>query len=255
MADDYVQVYDVAGFDARPKQRDYIDSKQTYTLPVARTVQQTSEYELPQRRTQQPAENIQDGWNNTTGSEANKHKVEHVQKGNKRCLTAITVAIILLSVLTISAVAISILSWQELGITNTVSQSQVSQESTNITQMLKQINELNKRFNDLISAVDANYASIFENFSQRFTSEVNNLSDELQRLQQDMRRINFTLQTYISTTNRNVSMLANRVDSRLRDPYQNCIQEKVSCAIGRLLNDDRRLLCTTGTLRVNRTVS
>lgn len=74
-------------------------------------------------------------------------------------------------------------------------------------------------------------------------------------LRQRIVATNAALNARISTESVRLNMVSASVTNWLRNPYQNCHEDKRSCQINQLINYDRRLFCSTDTLAVNITVS
>ena len=118
---------------------------------------------------------------------------------------------------------------------------------------LRSVNDtLYRTQNDLISA---------NNRITTTESDITLINNQLSSAQADIRSVS----TNQSTLNEQIGSLqtrftrldtsVNSINSWRNNPYQNCIQEVSSCAINELINDNRRLHCSTPSLDINRTVS
>ena len=257
----------------RIRQADYSQTKNSfYTLPIRSRQAPVNEYEHPLTNRTQARSQTDTSWTDSNDSVtylANHQGVKN-KKCTKKCLIVISVFLALLFVLTSAAFCFSILMDEIIPKQSESAQhsaSSGSEESVNQTQLLDEINMLKLKLNQLMSEAMNTQDYIRSAASQLNTvqSNLSLLSNKISTVQTDTRRVNNTqivmnsqinsLQSQITTTNRNVATVTTRVNNWITSPYQNCHQETSSCTLNTLINDDKRLYCTTGSLSVNITVS
>ena len=243
MAEENQYIYDdVADYkeQRRNEERDKI-----YTLPLATLKSEANEYQLPIASTSQLTNKERSSWISNTESKVN---AKYGTSITKKSLAALILFMILVFVLSTIAITISVLSWQGIqfntsGMSSSDSLLATQLDATNMTSLLQQISILDTKL------------EIQMNLTQMLNARLEELTSTFETLEHDIHlRNNATKISQTATTN-NLEMLETRVDQWLSNPYQNCIKETATCPISQLINDNRRLLCTTGSLAVNRTVS
>ena len=124
--------------------------------------------------------------------------------------------------------------------------------STNIPSVSNQFgnsaNSLNARINSVSDSLSADIYTASTSLTKKILSTSNSLHQRIVAT-------NVALNARISTESVRLSMVSASVTNWLRNPYQNCHEDKRSCQINQLTDYGRRLFCSTRTLVVNITVS
>ena len=142
------------------------------------------------------------------------------------------------------------------------------------------INALQRNFQTLLNITQRNLTQIGRNLSS-LQDRVDTTQDEMRSLRSSVVQIQSNqgitestinavnlhihqVQNQLNTTQTSVGLVSSQITSfqtlvnnRLSAPvriYQNCRQDTTTCTISTLINDDRRMLCTTASQRTNITV-
>ena len=113
---------------------------------------------------------------------------------------------------------------------------------------MKEINMLNDQLNELALDTKKNSSQLQIQFRQLMNDNLTQSLHELLTVKSEVRYMNDTLHTEILSAN-------NQFNTWISNPYRNCYQEIRSFPLNRLINNNKRLCCTTAYLQVNRTVS
>ena len=260
-------------------------NNQFYTLPLRSRLAPVNEYEIPLTNRPQARSQTDTGWtdgNNSVTYLANNQGVKN--KCTKNCLVVISVLLALLFVLTSAAFCFSIFKDEIIPMQSGSAQhsaSSGSEELVNQTHLLNEINILKVKLNKLttdamntqdyirsvnktvqaaqydISSARHQFNTVQRNLSL-INSQVNTVQSDLRIVSSNQTILNdqiIILRAQISTINRNMTTVNNQMNNYTHISYQNCHQQTSSCYINTLINDNKRLYCSTGRLTVNKTVS
>ena len=151
--------------------------------------------------------------------------------------------------------------WNISQIMNQVMTGQLT--SGNATQLTNQLMILQnglRSVNDTLQRTKNDI--IFSNNRITMTENgITSINNQLSSAQADIRSVS-TAQITINGQISSLQTISTRLDTSVNsintwrsNPYRNCHQQIRSCIINELINENTRLLCTTATLPVNRTVS
>ena len=144
-----------------------------------------------------------------------------------------------------------------LGLVQNGLQNQFNMTQSDVTLASHQITSLQNQLHTIQGNVGSVNRSVTNLQGQLSTTQTNvtTLNIQVGNLQYQLS----ATQTDLASVSSRVTGLQTSVNNHLSSPgpvnlYQNCHQDTTSCSISSLINDNRRLLCTTSSLEANITV-
>ena len=128
-----------------------------------------------------------------------------------------------------------------------VLQSQLSNANSVATSARNELSHMSASVSSAQSSQSAKIHSLQTSASRLLTSMRSLSSTQISRLSASIRTV--------SSTQRSQVQVLETVRTHVNNPYRNCHQETRSCQITLITNDDKRLYCSTPSLRINQTVS